>query len=135
MRSPQGRGTEAGVGRWSVSHEGWACRWRSWERQLRTFLVWGAFVALALFYLIPVGAVQALVEVDRLRSIPFFNTLVNIQFINAILQSILPSAPALTISFAVHFFSMPGSASLQDKTGPAGARQSSPRISAAMQAV
>ena len=58
-------------------------------------VIWAAFVALALFYLIPVSAIQALVEVDRLRHIPFFRALVDIEFINAILQSILPSvAPA-----------------------------------------
>ena len=39
------------------------CRWRSWERQLRFVAVWGAFVALALFYIIPITAVQGLINV------------------------------------------------------------------------
>ena len=38
-------------------------RWRSWERQLRFVAVWGAFVALALFYIIPITAVQGLINV------------------------------------------------------------------------
>lgn len=35
-----------------------ACSWRMWERSARSLLMWGAFVALALFYMIPVSAVQ-----------------------------------------------------------------------------
>ncbi len=38
-------------------------RWRSWERQLRFVAVWGAFFALALFYIIPITAVQGLINV------------------------------------------------------------------------
>ena len=38
------------------------CRWRRWERKLRTFAVWGAFLTLALFYLIPISAVQSLIQ-------------------------------------------------------------------------
>ncbi len=37
--------------------------WRSWERQLRFVAVWGAFFALALFYIIPITAVQGLINV------------------------------------------------------------------------
>ncbi|KAK9806417.1 hypothetical protein WJX73_004348 [Symbiochloris irregularis] len=66
-------------------------RWRTWEHQTRTAVIWAAFIALTLFYLIPIGAIQALIEVDRLNHIGFFRALIRIKVINAILQSILPS--------------------------------------------
>ena len=28
------------------------CRWRAWERSVRSLVVWGAFICLALFYLV-----------------------------------------------------------------------------------
>ena len=58
--------------------------------------MWAAFVVLTLFYLVPISAIQALIEVDRLNSIAFFRALIRIKFINALLQSILPSAPLQT---------------------------------------
>ena len=69
-------------------------RMRAWERELRVGLIWAAFIALTLFYAIPVGAVQALVEVDRLQNIPVFKQLLRITFIRALLQSVFPSAPS-----------------------------------------
>ena len=39
-------------------------RWRSWERQMRFVAVWAAFFALALFYVIPITAVQSLINVS-----------------------------------------------------------------------
>ena len=69
------------------------CRQRAWERQLRRGLIWAAFVALTVFYAIPVGAIQALVEVDRLQNVPGFKQLLQITFIKALLQSVFPSAP------------------------------------------
>lgn len=42
--------------------------------------------------LIPIGAVQALVNVSLLEKIPPFKQLLDIQFINAIIVSILPGA-------------------------------------------
>lgn len=76
----------------AVTPEKYACRWRRWEHLLRGSIIWGIFVVLTLFYLVPVSAVQALIEVDRLNQIAFFRALTNIRFINAILQAILPSA-------------------------------------------
>ncbi|KAK9804434.1 hypothetical protein WJX72_012500 [[Myrmecia] bisecta] len=65
-------------------------RWRKWERKVRTVLVWSAFVCLTLFYMIPVGAVQALIEVSRLQQVPFFREILNIDFVRSILTAILP---------------------------------------------
>lgn len=33
-------------------------RWRMWERSSRRVLMWAAFAALSLFFIIPVAAVQ-----------------------------------------------------------------------------
>ena len=38
---------------------------RSWERSLRTLLMWAAYVVMVLFYLIPVAAVQVGKHTDR----------------------------------------------------------------------
>ena len=70
-----------------------ACRMRAWERDLRTGAIWIAFILLTIFYAIPIGAIQALVEVDRLDTVPFFKQLLEISFVKALLQSVLPSAP------------------------------------------
>ena len=68
------------------------CRHRAWERQSRFVIIWVLFILLSLFYTIPVGAVQALIEVQRLNSIPGFKELNSITFINALIQAILPGA-------------------------------------------
>lgn len=66
------------------------CRHRAWQRQLRFALVWILFILMALFYSIPIGAVQAIIEVNRLSKIPGFKQLVSISFIRSIIQAILP---------------------------------------------
>ena len=73
-------------------HPPLSCRHRAWQRQFRFILIWVLFVLLALFYTIPVGAVQAIIEVDRLRNIPGFNTLVSVTFLRSIIEAILPGA-------------------------------------------
>lgn len=75
-------------------------RWRQWERSGRSTLIWVAFWALAFFFLIPVGAVQAMVNVDLLGKIPPFKQLLDIAFTNAIIVSILPGL-VLTIFLAL----------------------------------
>ncbi len=45
---------------------------------------------MALFYTIPIGAVQAIIEVDRLSKIEAFRKLVDITFIRSIIEAILP---------------------------------------------
>ncbi|KAK9864573.1 hypothetical protein WJX84_004373 [Apatococcus fuscideae] len=64
---------------------------RDWERRLRFLVVWTLFVLLALFYTIPVGAIQAILEVQRLSKYPPFKQLVNIAFTRSLIESILPS--------------------------------------------
>ncbi|KAL0039508.1 hypothetical protein WJX77_000232 [Trebouxia sp. C0004] len=65
--------------------------WRSWERQLRFVAVWAAFFALALFYIIPITAVQGLINVSRLETTPGLRTLTNLPVINGLITSFLPS--------------------------------------------
>ncbi len=43
-------------------------RWRQWERSMRTLALWAGFVALILFFMIPVGAVQALLSLNSVVS-------------------------------------------------------------------
>ncbi|KAI7841239.1 hypothetical protein COHA_005076 [Chlorella ohadii] len=54
--------------------------WRMWERAGRRALAWAAFVALSLFYIIPVTAVQSLLALNSvtgwLASVPVLNALV-----------------------------------------------------------
>lgn len=68
------------------------CRWRTWERKIRFALVWTAFIFMTLFFMVPVGAVQSLLEVNRLEKIPFFSTLVSYPFLRSIITAILPGA-------------------------------------------
>ncbi|KAL6755733.1 hypothetical protein V8C86DRAFT_180281 [Haematococcus lacustris] len=63
---------------------------RAWERTLRTMVLWGAYVALVLFFIIPVGIVQALIEVPRLASVPVLGTIVNLPVIKQVLEGIVP---------------------------------------------
>ena len=51
--------------------------------------------------LIPVGAVQALVNVQLLNKIPPFHQLLDIQFTNALIISILPGTPPLSNRLAL----------------------------------
>ena len=50
---------------------------------------------MALFYSIPIGAVQAIIEVDRLRNVPGFKQLVSITFVRSLIEAILPRYAAL----------------------------------------
>jgi len=65
-------------------------RWRAWERSLRSSLIWALFWVICFFYLIPIGFVQGFVNVDLLGKYPPFKQLLDIQFTNAIIVSILP---------------------------------------------
>ncbi|KAK9852109.1 hypothetical protein WJX84_005426 [Apatococcus fuscideae] len=65
-------------------------RLKGWQRHLRFILWWTLFVLLALFYTVPVGAIQAILQVNRLQNITPFKQLVNISFTRSLIQSILP---------------------------------------------
>jgi hypothetical protein len=64
-------------------------------------MIWVLFVLMALFYTIPVAAVQAIIEVDRLKNIVVFKQLVNITFIRSLIESILPGTPPFSKSHPV----------------------------------
>lgn len=69
----------------------WAnVRWRTWERSFRTKIIWVLFAVMCMFYLIPIGAIQAIVNVSLLKKITPFKQLLRITFVNAIIVSILP---------------------------------------------
>ena len=52
--------------------------------------IWVLFGLLALFYTIPIGAIQAIIEVDRLDNIVVFKQLVSITFVRSLIEAILP---------------------------------------------
>ena len=66
------------------------CRNRSWERQSRFVTIWVLFGLLSLFYTIPIGAIQAIIEVDRLDNIVVFKQLVSVPFVRSLIEAFLP---------------------------------------------
>ena len=52
--------------------------------------VWVLFSLLALFYTIPIGAIQAIIEVNRLEKIVVFKQLVSVAFVRSLIEAILP---------------------------------------------
>jgi len=65
-------------------------RWRSWERTVRTMLMWSLFGALCCTFMIPVAAVQALVQIDRLEHLPVVKDLLKITFFRSLVIAVLP---------------------------------------------
>jgi hypothetical protein len=68
---------------------------RAWERSVRTIAMGGAFVAMTLFFMIPVTAVQGIISTNSLVS--FIN---EVAIINSIVTAILPGL-ALKIFLAL----------------------------------
>lgn len=64
-----------------------------WERQTRKIVVWVLFILMALFYSIPIGAMQGIIEVQRLSDVPVFKQLVSVAFVRSLIEAILPGAP------------------------------------------
>lgn len=64
---------------------------RGWERLVRSILIWTCFALLCLFFMIPIGIVQAMIEIDRLEKYAVIGSIVKISFIKGILQGILPN--------------------------------------------
>ena len=71
-------------------------RWRSWERQVRFVAVWGAFVALALFYIIPITAVQGLINVRAV-----LHSGIKSSVIAAEVNILLVAIQYITVTFAI----------------------------------
>ncbi|KAK9811621.1 hypothetical protein WJX72_007134 [[Myrmecia] bisecta] len=65
--------------------------WREWERKLRNTIIWVAFAALAIFYVVPVAALQAIIQVDKLESVPGIKQLASLPLISDFFKAILPS--------------------------------------------
>ena len=65
-------------------------RWRAWERAVRFVGVWGAFVVLTLFYLIPIIAIQGLINIDQLRKIRVIAIIIDLPVVRSIITAILP---------------------------------------------
>ncbi|DBA75042.1 hypothetical protein WJX77_009599 [Trebouxia sp. C0004] len=63
-------------------------------------LAWTLFSLLAIFYLIPVGAVQALLQVDKLERFKFFKVIMDVKILSSIITSVLPGI-VLTIFLAL----------------------------------
>ncbi len=68
----------------------WVVRWRAWERAVRFVVVWGAFVVLTLFYLIPIIAIQGLINIDQLRKIRVIAIIIDLPVVRSIITAILP---------------------------------------------
>ncbi|MEW5318377.1 MAG: hypothetical protein WDW38_009602 [Sanguina aurantia] len=64
--------------------------WPSWRRTTQTNLFLALFWAMTFFYLIPVGAIQALVDVPKLATIPGLDKLVDNPAVKQVLEAILP---------------------------------------------
>ncbi|CAL5228475.1 g11617 [Coccomyxa viridis] len=65
-------------------------RWRSWELAVRFVAVWGAFAVLTLFYLIPIIAIQGLINIDQLRKIHVIAVIIDLPVVRSIITAILP---------------------------------------------
>ena len=65
-------------------------RWRAWERSVRFVAVWGAFVVLTAFYLIPIIAIQGLINIDQLRKIHAIAVIIDLPFVSSVITAILP---------------------------------------------
>jgi uncharacterized membrane protein YgcG len=64
---------------------------REWERRARSFLLAACLLALGAFYTVPVGALQALLEVDALeKDFPFVRALLALPGIRPLLVAVLP---------------------------------------------
>jgi hypothetical protein len=70
------------------------------ERMLRFIMAWALLFVIASFYLIPIGAIQALIEVQKLEKYPFFSTITQVKFLNSIITAIVPGL-VLTIFLAL----------------------------------
>ena len=65
-------------------------------------LAWALFALLAIFYLIPVGAVQALLQVDKLDQYKFFRVIMDVSACSCctVVSAIIPLLIRTAIKFA-----------------------------------
>ncbi len=57
---------------------------------MRFVAVWGAFAVLTLFYLIPIIAIQGLINIDQLRKIHVIAVIIDLPVVRSIITAILP---------------------------------------------
>lgn len=65
-------------------------RMRNWEVSFRDHLMWALFWFICLFYFLPVTALQAFIEIDKLDNYPVLRDILSVNFIRSILVAILP---------------------------------------------
>eukprot|EP00884_Botryococcus_braunii_P007497 jgi/Botrbrau1/16749/Bobra.0277s0005.1 len=65
--------------------------YRRWERKLRQGLSWAAFFLIVAFYIPVVAAIQGLLQLDRLVSVPVVRDIVNLPLVHGIVEGLLPS--------------------------------------------
>ena len=66
-------------------------KWRSWERSLRRVTIWFLFFLLCAFFAIPIAAIQALIEVERLEKYDVIGDIVSFPLIKSLLQAVIPN--------------------------------------------
>ncbi|KAG2451091.1 hypothetical protein HYH02_004359 [Chlamydomonas schloesseri] len=59
-------------------------------RSGRLYILWVVFWAMALFFIIPISAIQALIEVPKLASVPVLGDIVTAPVISQFIQAIIP---------------------------------------------
>lgn len=73
---------------------------RTWERTLRTVVSWILFALLCAFFMIPIGAAQALIELDQLENYAVIGDIVTFPLVKSLIAGILPNL-VLNIFLAV----------------------------------
>lgn len=63
---------------------------------MRFVAVWGAFAVLTLFYLIPIIAIQGLINIDQLRKIHVIAVIIDLPVVRSIITAILPGTVSIS---------------------------------------
>lgn len=65
--------------------------YRAWERYLRKFVVWTEFFFLCTCFMVPVGVVQGMIQINRLENTPVLGAIVTFPLVNGVLKGVLPT--------------------------------------------
>lgn len=66
-------------------------KWRSWERKARRVTIWFLFFLLCSFFVIPIAAVQTMIEVDRLEDYDIIGDIVKFPIVSSLVQAVIPN--------------------------------------------